>query len=94
MKLGMTVGMRGNDPRAFAQYARRLEDAWVEYLWTGEAYNADAVSTMGFLAAVTERAPIEAYRAAGVSVFSVQPIGTAGHLRRGAVRVFSHLSGG
>ena len=60
MKLGMTVGMRGNDPRAFAQYARRLEDAWVEYLWTGEAYNADAVSTMGFLAAVTERAPIEA----------------------------------
>ena len=37
MKLGMTVGMRGNDPRAFAQYARRLEDAGVEYLWTGEA---------------------------------------------------------
>ena len=78
MKLGMTVGMRGNDPRAFAQYARRLEDAGVDYLWTGEANNADAVSTMGFLAAVTERAQIEAYRAAGVTVLNVQPIGLQG----------------
>jgi F420-dependent oxidoreductase-like protein len=54
----MTVGMRGDDPRVFAQYARRMEEAGVEYLWSGEAYNADAVSTLGFLAAVTERAQI------------------------------------
>ena len=42
----------------FAALARRLEDAGVEHLWTGEAYTADAVSTLGFLAAVTDRAQI------------------------------------
>lgn len=57
MKLGSMVGMR-DDPDAFAAHAKRLEDAGVEYLWTGEAYSADAVSTMGFLAAVTRRAQI------------------------------------
>jgi F420-dependent oxidoreductase-like protein len=57
MKLGATVGMR-DDPDKFAEHARRLEDLGVEYLWTGEAYSADAVSTMGFLAAVTRRAKI------------------------------------
>ncbi len=57
MKLGAMVGMR-DDPDAFAAQARRLEDVGVEYLWTGEAYSADAVSTMGFLAAVTRRAQI------------------------------------
>lgn len=57
MKLGTTVGMR-NDPAAFAAWARDLESAGIDYFWTGEAYTADAVSTMGFLAAVTERAQI------------------------------------
>jgi len=57
MKLGSMVGMR-DDPRKFATHARRLEDAGVDYLWAGEAYTADAVSTMGFLAAVTERTMI------------------------------------
>ena len=57
MKLGATVGMR-DDPDKFAAHARRLEDAGVEYLWTGEAYSADSVSAMGFLAAVTEKAQI------------------------------------
>jgi F420-dependent oxidoreductase-like protein len=57
MKLGATVGVR-DDPDAFAAHAKRLEDAGVDYLWTGEAYTADAVSTMGFLAAVTKRAQI------------------------------------
>jgi F420-dependent oxidoreductase-like protein len=57
MKLGAMVGMR-DDPEAFAVQAKRLEDAGVEYLWTGEAYSADAVSTMGFLAAVTKKAQI------------------------------------
>ncbi len=57
MKLGAMVGMR-DDPDAFAAQARRLEDAGVDYLWTGEAYSADAVSTMGFLAAVTKTAQI------------------------------------
>lgn len=55
MKLGAAVGMRGN-PEALAQYARSLEEVGVEYLWAGEAYTADSVSTLGFLAAVTSRA--------------------------------------
>jgi F420-dependent oxidoreductase-like protein len=57
MKLGTSVGMPDN-PDSFAQHAKRLEDAGVEYLWSGEGYSADAVSAMGFLAAVTTRAMI------------------------------------
>jgi F420-dependent oxidoreductase-like protein len=57
MKLGAHVGMR-DDPDKLAAHAKRLEDVGVEYLWTGEAYSADSVSTMGFLAAVTKRAMI------------------------------------
>ena len=58
MKLGATVGNAGTILITFAAYAKRLEDVGVDYLWTGEAYSADAVSTMGFLAAVTEEAQI------------------------------------
>src|SRR3984957_6193228 len=57
MKLGSTVGLRDN-PDSFARQLRALEDAGVGYLWCGEAYTADAVSTMGFVAAVTSRAQI------------------------------------
>jgi len=57
MKLGATVGMR-DDPHAFAHHVQQLEAAGIDYFWCGEAYTADAVSTMGFLAAVTERAMI------------------------------------
>jgi F420-dependent oxidoreductase-like protein len=57
MKLGAMVGMRDN-PASFSKYVQQLEAAGVEYFWAGEAYTADAVSTMGFLAAVTEKAQI------------------------------------
>ena len=57
MKLGAVVGPQG-DPGSFARHLRRLEEAGVEYLWAGEAYTADAVSTLGFVAAVTSRAQI------------------------------------
>jgi F420-dependent oxidoreductase-like protein len=57
MKLGTTVGMR-DDPEALAAHVRQLEEIGIEYLWTGEAYTADAVSTMGFLAAVSKTAQI------------------------------------
>jgi F420-dependent oxidoreductase-like protein len=57
MKLGSAVGMRDN-PESFARHLRTLEDAGVEYLWCGEAYTADAVSALGFVAAVTSRAQI------------------------------------
>lgn len=58
MKLGATVGVRGDDVDGFITYVRRLEDAGVEHLWAGEAYTADAVTTMGFLAAITTKAQI------------------------------------
>lgn len=57
MKLGVTMGRR-DDPGKLAAHARKLEDAGVDYLWCGEAYSSDAVSVMGFLAAVTTRAQI------------------------------------
>jgi F420-dependent oxidoreductase-like protein len=57
VKLGSVVGMR-DDPASFAGHIRRLEEAGIEYLWAGEAYTADAVSTLGFVAAVTSRAQI------------------------------------
>jgi F420-dependent oxidoreductase-like protein len=57
MKLGAVVGTQ-DDPAAFARHVRALEEAGVEYLWAGEAYTADAVSTLGFVAAVTTRAQI------------------------------------
>ncbi len=57
MKLGAVVGMR-DDPESFARHVRRLEEAGVGYLWSGEAYTADAVSTLGFLAAVSRTAQI------------------------------------
>lgn len=46
------------DPERLARHVERLEAIGVEYLFTGEAYTADAVSTMGFLAAVSKRAQI------------------------------------
>ncbi len=57
MKLGSTVGMRDNQD-SFARHLRALENAGVEYLWSGEAYTSDAVSTLGFVAAVTTKAQI------------------------------------
>jgi len=57
VKLGAVVGTQ-DDPEAFARRVRRLEEAGVWYLWAGEAYTADAVSTLGFVAAVTSRAQI------------------------------------
>jgi F420-dependent oxidoreductase-like protein len=57
MRLGATVGMR-DEPDGLVRYVQKLEAAGVEYLWAGEAYTADAVSTMGFLAAVTKKAHI------------------------------------
>jgi F420-dependent oxidoreductase-like protein len=57
MKLGSFAGLRGS-PDGFARQLRRLDDAGIDYLFTGEAYTADAVSTMGFMAANTKRALI------------------------------------
>jgi F420-dependent oxidoreductase-like protein len=57
MRIGANISF-GRDADSFARRARDLERAGANFLWTGEAYSADAVSAMGFLAAVTERATI------------------------------------
>src|SRR5262245_7289986 len=57
MKLGASIGI-GSRADDLAEHARALEALGIEYLWTGEAYSADAVTTMGFLAAVTEKPQI------------------------------------
>jgi F420-dependent oxidoreductase-like protein len=49
------------DVRATAELARSYEAAGVDVLVTGEAYGFDAVSTLGYLAAVTERVQLAAH---------------------------------
>ena len=58
MKLGATVSILQSDPGTFARRLRQLEDAGIDHFWCGEAYTSDAVSTLGFVAAVTTRATI------------------------------------
>jgi F420-dependent oxidoreductase-like protein len=57
MRLGAGIG-RADDPEAVRQRARLYEDAGVDVLWAAELYGFDAVSMMGFLAAVTSRPQI------------------------------------
>jgi F420-dependent oxidoreductase-like protein len=56
-KIGSTIGAP-DSPNALAQQAKRLEEVGVDSIWVGEAYGADSVSTLGFLAAVTTRATL------------------------------------
>ena len=57
MKLGATTGIRDRAD-GFKEHVEQLETHGIEYFWSGEAYTADAVSTLGFVAAITERAQI------------------------------------
>jgi F420-dependent oxidoreductase-like protein len=57
MKLGATTGIRDRAD-GFKEHVQQLEAHGIEYFWSGEAYTADAVSTLGFVAAITERAQI------------------------------------
>ena len=57
MKLSMTLNYSG-DPKRTAQTARDYESAGVDMVWVAELYSFDAVSLMGYLAAVTERMEI------------------------------------
>lgn len=54
MRIG-TILSYGRDPRAIAEEARSLEAAGLDVAWVPEAYSFDAVSILGYLAAVTER---------------------------------------
>jgi alkanesulfonate monooxygenase SsuD/methylene tetrahydromethanopterin reductase-like flavin-dependent oxidoreductase (luciferase family) len=57
MKLSMTLNYSG-DPKRTARTARDYESAGVDMVWVAELYSFDAVSLMGYLAAVTERMEI------------------------------------
>jgi len=54
MKISTTIGFNG-DPAKFGQQARDLESAGVDLMWGAEIYGYDLVSSLGFLAAHTER---------------------------------------
>jgi F420-dependent oxidoreductase-like protein len=56
MRLGVSIGRADRDTTA--RRAREYESAGADVLWAAELYGFDAVSLMGFLAAVTERPQI------------------------------------
>jgi F420-dependent oxidoreductase-like protein len=57
MKLSMSLSYAGGF-KASAEQAVALEKAGIDTVWVAEAYGFDAVSLMGYLAAVTERVKI------------------------------------
>jgi F420-dependent oxidoreductase-like protein len=57
MRLGAGIG-RADNPEDVRRRAKLYEDAGVDVLWAAELYGFDAVSMMGFLAAVTSRPQI------------------------------------
>ena len=59
MKLSMPLSYAGGFKQSAAQ-AAELEAAGLDMVWVAEAYGFDAVSLMGYLAAVTERLEIGA----------------------------------
>lgn len=56
MRLSASIGKA--EPAAIRQRAQELENAGVDIIWVAELYGFDAVSLMGFLAAVTDRVQI------------------------------------
>jgi F420-dependent oxidoreductase-like protein len=59
MRLSTTLDY-SKGPRELAARAKALEAAGVDIAWAAEAYSFDAVSLMGYLAAITERMQIGA----------------------------------
>lgn len=53
MKLSMSVNY-GGDPKRLAKQAQDYEAAGIDMVWVAELYSFDAISIMGYLAAVTE----------------------------------------
>ena len=54
MKISMTITY-SDDPLKAVAHAQAMEKAGVDQAWVAEAYSFDAVSTLGFLAASTEK---------------------------------------
>lgn len=57
MKLSMSLNYAG-DVKAMANQVVEFEEAGVDLVWVAEAYGMDAVSVMGYLAAITEKIEI------------------------------------
>jgi F420-dependent oxidoreductase-like protein len=57
MKLSTSINYTGGFQKAIAQ-VQDFEKAGVDMVWVAEAYGSDAVTVMGYLAAVTERVEI------------------------------------
>ncbi len=57
MKLSMSLNYAG-DVKAMANQVVAYEEAGVDLVWVAEAYGMDAVSVMGYLAAITEKIEI------------------------------------
>ncbi|MDQ2648707.1 MAG: LLM class F420-dependent oxidoreductase [Actinomycetota bacterium] len=57
MKLAMALNYAGSAADT-AKQVRDLEQAGLDQIWVAEAYSYDAVSAMGYLAAITERVEI------------------------------------
>jgi F420-dependent oxidoreductase-like protein len=74
------------DPRAAGELARAYEDAGVDLLTTGESYGFDAVSWLGYLAAVTDRVELSA------GILSIYPRTPA--MTAMTAAGLDHLSGG
>jgi F420-dependent oxidoreductase-like protein len=81
-----TLMPRGDDPRAAGRLARSYEEGGVDVLGVGEAYTFDAVSWLGYLAAVTERAELMAQI---LPIYARTPASTAM-----AAAGLDHASGG
>jgi alkanesulfonate monooxygenase SsuD/methylene tetrahydromethanopterin reductase-like flavin-dependent oxidoreductase (luciferase family) len=59
MRLSMRLGY-GDDFPAIAQRVVKLEEAGIDVVWVAEAYGYDAVSRLGYLAALTHRVQLAA----------------------------------
>ena len=54
MKLSMTINYVGDFPKS-AQQVVALEQVGLDMVWVAEAYSYDAISQIGYLAAVTSK---------------------------------------
>ena len=55
MKLGINVGYSGADLRLPIERVIRAEQLGYDSVWTAEAYGSDAVTPLGYIAALTKR---------------------------------------
>jgi F420-dependent oxidoreductase-like protein len=55
MRLGISLRLANDDWADAREYLTQAERLGVEYLWTAEAWGHDAVSPLGFAAAITSR---------------------------------------